>query len=83
MSRVFGRFSDVRVVILADLLDFRVLDLSFGLIVNVFSENLADRPVHVAQDSLFSSSSGWTNYRGFFNLAVLLLVSTFVSNFTS
>lgn len=83
VSRVFGRFSDVRVVILADLLDFRVLDLSFGLIVNVFSENLADRPVHVAQDSLFSSSSGWTNYRGFFNLAVLLLVSTFVSNFTS
>lgn len=33
-----------------------------------------DRPVHEAQDSLFSSSSGWTNYRGFFNLAVLLLV---------
>jgi len=33
-----------------------------------------DRPIHEAQDSLFSSSSGWTNYRGFFNLAVLLLV---------
>ncbi|KAI6199476.1 O-acyltransferase [Aphelenchoides besseyi] len=33
-----------------------------------------DRPVHTAQDSLFSSSSGWTNYRGFFNLAILLLI---------
>ncbi|CAJ0577144.1 unnamed protein product, partial [Mesorhabditis spiculigera] len=31
-------------------------------------------PVHRPQDSLFSSSSGWTNYRGFFNLAILLLV---------
>lgn len=30
--------------------------------------------MHVAQDSLFSSSSGWTNYTGFFNLAILLLV---------
>ncbi|KAI6190332.1 O-acyltransferase [Aphelenchoides bicaudatus] len=33
-----------------------------------------DHPIHEAQDSLFSSSSGWTNYRGFFNLAILLLV---------
>ncbi|GMS79575.1 hypothetical protein PENTCL1PPCAC_1750, partial [Pristionchus entomophagus] len=32
------------------------------------------RPVHRPQDSLFSSSSGWTNYRGFFNLSMLLLV---------
>uniref|UniRef100_F1L472 O-acyltransferase n=1 Tax=Ascaris suum TaxID=6253 RepID=F1L472_ASCSU len=36
-----------------------------------------DQPIHVAQDSLFSSTSGWTNFRGFFNLAILLL---FVSN---
>ncbi|KAI1728113.1 MBOAT, membrane-bound o-acyltransferase family domain-containing protein [Ditylenchus destructor] len=35
---------------------------------------LLEQPVHVAQDSLFSTSSGWTDYRGFFNLAVLLLV---------
>jgi diacylglycerol O-acyltransferase-1 len=35
---------------------------------------MADHPIHEAQDSLFSSSSGWTNYRGFFNLAILLLV---------
>ncbi|TKR61705.1 hypothetical protein L596_028785 [Steinernema carpocapsae] len=33
-----------------------------------------DQSIHKAQDSLFSSSSGWTNYRGFVNLAVLLLV---------
>uniref|UniRef100_A0A914W462 O-acyltransferase n=1 Tax=Plectus sambesii TaxID=2011161 RepID=A0A914W462_9BILA len=33
-----------------------------------------DRPIHQAQDSLFSSSSGWTNYRGFLNLSILLLV---------
>ncbi|GMR58362.1 hypothetical protein PMAYCL1PPCAC_28557 [Pristionchus mayeri] len=32
------------------------------------------RSVHKPQDSLFSSSSGWTNYRGFFNLSMLLLV---------
>ncbi|CAJ0960545.1 unnamed protein product, partial [Mesorhabditis belari] len=32
------------------------------------------RTVHYQQDSLFSSSSGWTNYTGFFNLAILLLV---------
>ncbi|VBB25954.1 unnamed protein product [Acanthocheilonema viteae] len=36
-----------------------------------------EKPVHVAQNSLFSESSGWKDYRGFFNLAVLLL---FVSN---
>jgi diacylglycerol O-acyltransferase-1 len=30
--------------------------------------------VHLAQDSLFSTSSGWTNYSGFFNHAFLLLV---------
>uniref|UniRef100_A0A0R3RZX0 O-acyltransferase n=1 Tax=Elaeophora elaphi TaxID=1147741 RepID=A0A0R3RZX0_9BILA len=36
-----------------------------------------EKPVHVAQNSLFSGSSGWKDYRGLFNLAVLLL---FVSN---
>uniref|UniRef100_A0A915PQR6 diacylglycerol O-acyltransferase n=1 Tax=Setaria digitata TaxID=48799 RepID=A0A915PQR6_9BILA len=36
-----------------------------------------ERPIHVAQDSLFSGSSGWKDYRGFLNLAVLLL---FISN---
>ncbi|VDK72412.1 unnamed protein product [Gongylonema pulchrum] len=36
-----------------------------------------ERPVHTAQDSLFSGSSGWKDFRGFFNLAILLL---FVSN---
>uniref|UniRef100_A0A0N4ZTJ7 Diacylglycerol O-acyltransferase 1 n=1 Tax=Parastrongyloides trichosuri TaxID=131310 RepID=A0A0N4ZTJ7_PARTI len=34
----------------------------------------ADKPIHKPQDSLFSSSSGWTNYRGFLNLIILLLV---------
>lgn len=38
------------------------------------SMELTLSPVHLAQDSLFSSSSGWTNYSGFFNLAVLLLI---------
>ncbi|CAK5009200.1 unnamed protein product [Meloidogyne enterolobii] len=33
-----------------------------------------EEPVHIAQDSLFSTSSGWTNYSGFFNHAFLLLV---------
>lgn len=33
-----------------------------------------DQPLHVAQDSLFSTSSGYTNYKGFFNLSMLLLV---------
>ncbi|CAI5451499.1 unnamed protein product [Caenorhabditis angaria] len=33
-----------------------------------------ERVVHQAQDSLFSTSSGWTNFRGFFNLSILLLV---------
>ncbi|CAD6193928.1 unnamed protein product [Caenorhabditis auriculariae] len=33
-----------------------------------------ERQVHRAQDSLFSQSSGWTNFRGFFNLSILLLV---------
>ncbi|VDN52087.1 unnamed protein product [Dracunculus medinensis] len=36
-----------------------------------------NRPIHIAQDSLFSATSGWTDYRGLFNLAILLL---FVSN---
>lgn len=36
-------------------------------------ENLPDRPCHAAQDSLFSTSSGYTNYRGFFNLCLILL----------
>ncbi|VDD93240.1 unnamed protein product [Enterobius vermicularis] len=34
-------------------------------------------PLHKPQASLFSSASGWTNFRGLFNLAILLL---FVSN---
>lgn len=34
--------------------------------------------IHLAQDSLFSTSSGWTDYRGFFNLAFLLLVKNFL-----
>ena len=35
-----------------------------------------DQPLHTAQDSLFSTSSGYTNYKGFFNLSMLLLVSS-------
>ena len=45
--------------------------------VNIFSQRdyrPPDKPVHTSQDSLFSSSSGYTNYRGFLNLALLLLV---------
>ncbi|ETN68334.1 MBOAT family protein [Necator americanus] len=38
------------------------------------SKGPCEKIVHRPQDSLFSSSSGWTNYRGFFNLAMLLLV---------
>ncbi|VDK73983.1 unnamed protein product [Litomosoides sigmodontis] len=40
-----------------------------------FKENGFDleKPVHVAQNSLFSESSGWKDYRGFFNLVILLL----------
>ncbi|GIY88052.1 diacylglycerol O-acyltransferase 1 [Caerostris darwini] len=33
-----------------------------------------DKPVHKCRDSLFSSSSGYTNYRGFLNLCIILLV---------
>ncbi|KAG8201532.1 hypothetical protein JTE90_011207 [Oedothorax gibbosus] len=33
-----------------------------------------DKPIHVQRDSLFSSSSGYTNYRGFLNLCIILLV---------
>jgi hypothetical protein len=33
------------------------------------------RPVHMVKASLFSTTSGFTNYWGFFNLAILLLVS--------
>ncbi|VDM53883.1 unnamed protein product [Angiostrongylus costaricensis] len=33
-----------------------------------------EKIVHHPQDSLFSTSSGFTNYRGFFNLAMLLLI---------
>ncbi|OZC09831.1 MBOAT family protein [Onchocerca flexuosa] len=36
-----------------------------------------EKSVHITQDSLFSGSSGWKDYRGFFNLSILLL---FVSN---
>ncbi|XP_077982831.1 diacylglycerol O-acyltransferase 1-like [Glandiceps talaboti] len=32
-----------------------------------------DKPYHKPQDSLLSSASGWTNYRGVLNLCVLLL----------
>ncbi|GAB1603221.1 diacylglycerol O-acyltransferase 1-like [Argonauta hians] len=32
-----------------------------------------DKPVHHHQDSLFSTSSGFTNYRGLLNLCILLL----------
>lgn len=32
------------------------------------------KPYHVARDSLFSSASGFTNYRGFLNLCIILLV---------
>ncbi|WKY13600.1 hypothetical protein Q1695_004438 [Nippostrongylus brasiliensis] len=38
------------------------------------SKGPVEKVVHRPQDSLFSSSSGWTNYRGFFNLAMLLLI---------
>ncbi|GMT10260.1 hypothetical protein PFISCL1PPCAC_1557, partial [Pristionchus fissidentatus] len=41
---------------------------------NSFKNDPLSRPVHKPQDSLFSSSSGWTNYRGFFNLSMLLLI---------
>lgn len=34
----------------------------------------ADQPCHSPQDSLLSSTSGYTNFWGFFNLAMLLLV---------
>ncbi|CAG2123467.1 unnamed protein product, partial [Medioppia subpectinata] len=33
----------------------------------------ADQPVHEPKDSLFSSSSGYTNYRGLLNLCIILL----------
>jgi diacylglycerol O-acyltransferase-1 len=33
-----------------------------------------DQPCHKPQDSLFSSTSGYTNFWGFFNLAMLLLL---------
>lgn len=33
-----------------------------------------DKPVHKFRDSLFSSASGYTNYRGFLNLCIILLV---------
>ncbi|CAL1265700.1 unnamed protein product [Larinioides sclopetarius] len=33
-----------------------------------------DKPVHQFRDSLLSSSSGYTNYRGFLNLCIILLV---------
>lgn len=33
-----------------------------------------DQPIHVTQESLFTSSSGWSKFGGFFNLAILLLV---------
>ncbi|EFO21242.1 hypothetical protein LOAG_07246 [Loa loa] len=52
-----------------------------SLISLAFKRNSYDpeKPVHVAQDSLFSGSSGWKDYRGFLNLAVLLLYGLLVS----
>ncbi|XP_071036199.1 diacylglycerol O-acyltransferase 1 isoform X2 [Parasteatoda tepidariorum] len=35
---------------------------------------LPDQPIHKQRDSLLSSSSGYTNYRGFLNLCIILLV---------
>lgn len=35
---------------------------------------LPDKPVHKQRDSLLSSSSGYTNYRGVLNLCIILLV---------
>ncbi|CAG2172104.1 unnamed protein product [Oppiella nova] len=32
-----------------------------------------DRPLHFCRDSLFSSSSNFQNYRGFLNLALIML----------
>ncbi|KAI1711865.1 MBOAT, membrane-bound o-acyltransferase family domain-containing protein [Ditylenchus destructor] len=37
------------------------------------------RPVHLAQDSLLSATSGWSDYRGFVNLAMLLLYGILVT----
>lgn len=37
-------------------------------------ENQPDQPCHSPQDSLLSSSSGYTNYRGLLNLCIILLV---------
>ncbi|CAJ0588424.1 unnamed protein product [Cylicocyclus nassatus] len=49
--------------------------LSFAQIrENDANKGPCEKIVHRPQDSLFSTSSGWTNYRGFFNLAMLLLV---------
>ncbi|KAK7114228.1 diacylglycerol O-acyltransferase 1-like isoform X2 [Littorina saxatilis] len=36
--------------------------------------SMPDQPVHKNTDSLFSTSSGFTNYRGLLNLALILLV---------
>ena len=39
------------------------------------NQNLGnERRIHSQRDSLFSSSSGFNNFRGFFNLAIILLV---------
>ncbi|OTF78914.1 hypothetical protein BLA29_012545, partial [Euroglyphus maynei] len=35
--------------------------------------NQPDKPIHQYRDSLFSSSSGFNNFRGFFTLALILL----------
>ncbi|KAK3086905.1 hypothetical protein FSP39_025261 [Pinctada imbricata] len=37
-------------------------------------KNQPDKPIHKHADSLFSSASGFTNYRGLLNLCILLLV---------
>ncbi|XP_033754870.1 diacylglycerol O-acyltransferase 1-like isoform X2 [Pecten maximus] len=36
--------------------------------------NQSDKPIHRHADSLFSTASGFTNYRGLLNLCILLLV---------
>ncbi|CAB3397671.1 unnamed protein product [Caenorhabditis bovis] len=39
-----------------------------------FKECPCEKVVHTSQASLFSTSSGWTNFQGFFNLSILLFV---------
>ncbi|UXI20620.1 hypothetical protein NH340_JMT06563 [Sarcoptes scabiei] len=43
-------------------------------IYDVIRMNQPDKPIHQYRDSLFSLSSGFVNFRGFFTLALILLV---------